>query len=74
MVRRLNLIDPVKHSNEWLKILAYIRAKRTNEPAFKALFQKLLNQKSHKYHRQVSLINDLYDFPPTKEDSKEIVG
>lgn len=71
MGRRIKLVNPVKQNNEWLKILAYIRAKRTNEPAFKALFQKLLNHKSHKYHRQASLINDRYDFPPTKEDSEK---
>ena len=53
--------------DDWLTILAFIGAKRTWEPTFKILFNKLLKDKGHIFHREASLVNERYNFTPTSE-------
>lgn len=49
---------------EWFLLLAYIGAKRTREPAFRKLFDKILEDEGHEFHGQARLLRMRYDFTP----------
>ncbi len=58
-------------ASDWQLLLAYIGAKRTHEPAFQKLFQRMLSEEderfgSHPYQRQARALNALYDFTPLR--------
>lgn len=53
---------PPQLDNDWLLLLAYIGAKRTSEPEFKVLFNKMLNDKKHRCHKLAKELEMRYDF------------
>lgn len=51
---------------EWLLLIAYIAGKRTHEQAFKDLFEKIKQDKDHKFHQKANTLASLYDFTPMR--------
>ncbi|MEL6671900.1 MAG: hypothetical protein AAFR61_06895 [Bacteroidota bacterium] len=49
---------------DWLRLLAFIKAERTHEPAFQALFDNLLEDHNHPYYHQALTLKMFYDFTP----------
>jgi len=71
VLRRVPLL---RHRDEWLKILAYIGAKRTHEPAFKILFKKVLDGSGHPYHQEATLLKEWYDFTPVPASKRDLTA
>lgn len=51
-------LQPKFQDAEWQLVLAYIAAKRTHEPAFRELFDRML----HRGHPKIKVLDMLYDF------------
>ena len=67
-----------QETDDWLKILAYIGAKRTGEQKFKDLFNRILNEVNtqrkparHTYYEAASFLKDCYDFTPIRALDKK---
>lgn len=54
--------DTLKADKNWLLVLAYIGAKRTHEPEFRELFERMVQEG----HQQARTLSMLYDFTPIR--------
>ena len=62
----LNKKELDKHKRDWLLVLAYIGAQRTQTATFRKLFEKVLKDDKHPYHRQATTLSKMYDFTPLR--------
>lgn len=53
---------PHSHIDDWLLLLAYIRAKRTEEADFQRLFAQILEDSSHSFYAQAHKLKMQFDF------------
>lgn len=51
---------------DWELVLAFIGAKKTNEPDFQQLFRRILDNPGHKHFRLAHQIDSLYDLTPIR--------
>ncbi len=56
---------------DWELVMDYIKTRRTHEPAFQELFEKILSDPNHAYHIQARQLKALYDFTPLRAPEEE---
>ncbi|MEM7373431.1 MAG: hypothetical protein AAF587_32695 [Bacteroidota bacterium] len=53
---------PQTHIDDWLLLLAYIRARRTEESDFHRLFEQILQDSAHSFYAQAHKLKMQFDF------------
>ncbi|MEM7655445.1 MAG: hypothetical protein AAF399_04895 [Bacteroidota bacterium] len=64
----MNLVD---EQMDWVQVLTYIAAKRTQTQEFQQLAEKIRSNPQHTFQAELKKLEILYDFTPIREIGEE---